>query len=802
MPDTYAAITPDGILVTSEVPAAGDSPEAVPGGVRFTPQFRPSASVFVPLPQHGMFVSADHDAAGRAWALVKGWWNQPGNNDRAYLVSEDGEVLTLSLTHGNQPGAIRRLALGVLAAAYVVGQPDGRPTGQWVRQRNFGSGWTGPEGPFPIVDAPWDTSEGLLDLSVAGTPIFLSTETDWYHVGGYRLRHPIRRGSWWIGLEQDLDIILAVHADGRARRVAGFTPIPVRAAVVGTELWVATSVPGALIREAEFTPAPAPPTTVPPPDPEPPPPPPPPDPDPVPPPPPPGGPMPLTTSFSLIRHVLNARGGVLSNFPSTDVRPLTAVRQHERFTAERLPDGDVAVVSPDGGEYVSIQRDGRIEGRRRDAANQPGPWERFRVIEHQGLVYLVETAGDRIPADRDPVVFLLGPAESAPVSGSPPVPPPGPSPRPRVLGRVWQQHGTLFVPHFVSHLSALRPERSQDDWAQFFDWAALAGFNGVRVFAGALTWASQTAAGARLRLSEYLDRAEEGGLAVEVTALTDSGSGYDPEEHLAAVAEIVRGRPHAILELANEVGHPTQSPIVTPDWLREMGQRYAHDLTWAVGATGDEPGPDGYAGAGGVYATAHLDRGRDLLNQIRRVRELYAIVERHTIPCLDNERLGADEVDGAVSGKQRTNQPWFFYAAGLLDRCFVGVGGVHHSQAGLDAVLPGPVQRQCAEAEHNGHLVAGVVLGQTTPFYLNAGHAGSPVTNPGGSAAFEDRGPDGGPPGPIIRAYSFAVGDDAITVVLHRPPVFPDDVLTWGNGWVKVRTRTRYPHVTVIESRR
>jgi hypothetical protein len=298
------------------------------------------------------------------------------------------------------------------------------------------------------------------------------------------------------------------------------------------------------------------------------------------------------------------------------------------------------------------------------------------------------------------------------------------------------------------------------------------------------------------------------GMGVEVTAVTDSREGdYDPEEHIAQVAEIIRasGHPAVLLELANEIGHPTQHEDVDADHLREWGHRHCGGLVWAVGSTGDEltaPPDSSYDGHGGRYITFHLDRGRDLLNQIRRLKEAHDITEKYGDPTCDGERLGADTHDGSRTGRQRTNQAWFFYAAGVLNRGF-SRASFHHSQAGLHCEIPDHVQRACAAAELEGQRVVESVLGvDTVPDFINAGHGGSPVTNSGGSAAFEDRGSEGGEPGPFIRAYSFTSGDRAVTCALHRPEAYPDGVLVIGNGWRPVHIKAARPHVTVIESRR
>lgn len=347
-----------------------------------------------------------------------------------------------------------------------------------------------------------------------------------------------------------------------------------------------------------------------------------------------------------------------------------------------------------------------------------------------------------------------------------------------IVGRTWRDGDRLYVPRWHSHLSALRPERSEDDWRAFFAYLISEGFNGARAFAGALPWAGQTADGARARLPVYLDLATAYGLAVEVTALTETGTGYDVEQHVREIAAIVRGRANVVLELANEYQHPSQRLEYVE--LVRLGYKYGGDLRWAVGAPNtDEPTTSGvYPGAGGRYCTAHLDRGRPLWDQCRRVREIFACAEASGVPCVDNEPMGADEVE--TPGKQRISDPAFFAGLGALDRAF-GVGGVHHSQAGLEAVLPGPVQRACAAAYVAGHRAVEDALGGELGSYKNAGWADSPV------ARFDDR---------FVREYSCVRPDGTGVIVGIGAP--PDVLPEMGAGYQLGAERLR---VTAMDGR-
>jgi hypothetical protein len=344
-------------------------------------------------------------------------------------------------------------------------------------------------------------------------------------------------------------------------------------------------------------------------------------------------------------------------------------------------------------------------------------------------------------------------------------------PRLGVTGAQFVDEGGVgYIPRWVSGLTLL--VRSPEQQTAFLDWARATGFNGVRVFAGALTWADQTPEGARAALPDLLDRAASRGLVVEVTALTDTGTGYDGKAHLADVVDIVAGRRGVVLELANEVGNPTQAPDLTPERLRAWGEELAtpRGILWAVGAgDADHPVNGRNPTYGGTYITAHLDRGGAMWPQIARVRALFENVESHGVPVINNEPMGADERDGRETGRQRWNQPAAFFALGVLDRAF-GLGGVHHSQAGLIAELPGPIQQRCAEAYVEGHRAVEGVLGGTPGRFVDAGKPGSPV-------ASVDR-------GNVTAAYSFVDGARGLTVLVG---VSGDPVLRLAGAWHQVR---------------
>src|SRR5688572_8210605 len=343
-------------------------------------------------------------------------------------------------------------------------------------------------------------------------------------------------------------------------------------------------------------------------------------------------------------------------------------------------------------------------------------------------------------------------------------------PQLRVQGTQFvDETGRPYIPRWVSGLTLLT--RSPGQQTTFLDWAKKTGFNGVRVFAGSITWAKLTREGSLKELPAFLDRAAARGLMVEVTGLTESGLGYDAKAHVQALVSIVAGRRGVVFELANEIGHPTQAKDLTPERLRAWGQEIVapRGLVWAVGAADTDQLVNGrYPAAGGSYITVHLDRGGAMWPQVARVRALFAIVEAHGVPVIDNEPTGADERPGRETGRQRWNDPAGFFALGVLDRAF-NLGGVHHSQAGLMGEVPGPVQQRCADAYVAGHRAVESVLGAERGVFAEAGRPDSPVLSVAGM--------------PAHQVLTFVAKDRAVVVLVGAPTAAK---LQWAKGWSRV----------------
>ena len=294
-----------------------------------------------------------------------------------------------------------------------------------------------------------------------------------------------------------------------------------------------------------------------------------------------------------------------------------------------------------------------------------------------------------------------------------------------VDGRFFVAGSRTFRPVFTSTLAILT--RTPDERRAVLDEARALGFNGVRVFAGDLGWARQTASSARAALPALLADAASRDLYVEVTAVTDSRSGFDVEAHLRAVSGICAAAANCLIEAANEYYHPTQADLVQdPRRLAAIAGRAIAGSVWSLGAPPFDQLQDGtWPIAAGDFITVHLDRGRPRWEQLAHLAALAAIAERANRPVISNEPIGAAE---APQRGRRESDPAFFFALGALSR-LLELGTVFHSEDGLHARPLRPNQRRCAEA-----FVAGVASIRSDARLRTSARESSPIVRTSGAA--------------------------------------------------------------------
>lgn len=354
----------------------------------------------------------------------------------------------------------------------------------------------------------------------------------------------------------------------------------------------------------------------------------------------------------------------------------------------------------------------------------------------------------------------------------------------RSEGRFFVNDKGTYRPLWSSGLSLL--SKSASERATFLDEVRTLGFDGVRVFAGDIGWANgQTPESALANIPGLLADTEKRGLYTYLVAITGSASGYNVETYLSQVAGLCAAHINCVLEVANEIGHSSQSSLVNdPARLNDMARRVvpAGVSLWSLGAMlgQDEVDQNGKYPPNGAapFNTAHLDRGRQPWpDMIRRVREIAGISENTGKPSMSGEPIGAAEVDSAG---RRSADPNLFFTYGALCRLFE-VGCVFHSEDGLLSVKLRPRQLESAKAFIEGYksLATDARLS-----YQNAGWAGSdpPVASFSGAT----------------RVYSGINGSDGYTVVVGDTGVS----IQWKNGWAPVGEPVKRPQVQVIHIRR
>jgi hypothetical protein len=343
-----------------------------------------------------------------------------------------------------------------------------------------------------------------------------------------------------------------------------------------------------------------------------------------------------------------------------------------------------------------------------------------------------------VTTDSGPLLLLRagGSAASGGVTPLPPI-----AGRLRVNGRFFQNDLGDYRAVWTGALAGL----SLADPRPYLTWAAQQGFGGVRVFAGDLGWAGQTIASALANLPRFMTIAEELRLYVEVTALTGTNLGYSVEDHLTSINQILAPFDNAVVEIANEPYHDTQSEAVhDPAYLLEVSKLIDPSIITALGAAYED---ESLEMSGGDYVTAHLDRGRDDWNMVRRVRELENVSATTGKHVLNNEpkKAGSQLADATI-----------VFTMAVLNRGFE-VGGVFHSDSALDAVVPDAAQQAYADA----YMAGSRVITTTERLrFQNAGWTTSPVK----SAHFTENTTPVPDPQGLIRAYSFVSNSQSVLV--------------------------------------
>lgn len=354
-------------------------------------------------------------------------------------------------------------------------------------------------------------------------------------------------------------------------------------------------------------------------------------------------------------------------------------------------------------------------------------------------------------------------------------------PTPRLIrsGRRLLRDGVPFVWRGVTAFQLLDhyADGRVDEARAFMDWAAATGFTVLRVLTVLqASWFDLPPLQGVQALLPLLDDAAQRGLYVELVALagTVNWSREDLEAQVTAIGAFAELRSNTLVELANENAHPSQHDDLTePDYLRSLRARIPAGVPVSLGSNCcGQPDEGETLYPGGDYVTVHLDRSRDDWNLVRRVRELEALSADCACYVVNDEPIGAAEID---QPGRRIADPDIHFTFGALARIFQ-VGTTFHCEDCLFARVPGPVQQTAAAATIAGTRI---VPDTVTLTYKNAGPAwpDSPV------AAFTVAGQFGDSHS-AIRVYS-GVGSTTVTVALG---VTGDPGIAWRGNWHPVET--------------
>jgi hypothetical protein len=254
----------------------------------------------------------------------------------------------------------------------------------------------------------------------------------------------------------------------------------------------------------------------------------------------------------------------------------------------------------------------------------------------------------------------------------------------------WRGISAFRLVEFVAHGREKEAEA-------YLAWAASKKLTVVRVFAMADGIFQLSPADGQHALPRLLEMAAKHSLYVEVVALTGTAViKVDIPRFVKAIGEICARHPNAVLELANEPGHATQSADVhKAAYMRTVADLVPAQVPVSLGSM--EWG-DGFAA--GRYVTWHAPRTANWPAEIAKGADL---VKRFGKPVVSDEPIGA--ADKPERGR-RDNDPARFRAAGVEARR-AGIGSTFHYDGGIQTRMPTAIEMACLDA-----WLAGVIAGR------------------------------------------------------------------------------------------
>jgi hypothetical protein len=311
----------------------------------------------------------------------------------------------------------------------------------------------------------------------------------------------------------------------------------------------------------------------------------------------------------------------------------------------------------------------------------------------------------------------------------------------------------------------------------FLDWCSASRLTVVRVLTMAKHVFELTPEDGRAALPRLLALAAARGLHVEIVALADTAEiAVDIDAHVREVGAIAARHPNALIEVANEPAHATQSTrIHNPAELARLAALVPEVVPAALGSV------EGDARLAADYITWHAPRetGNGGWNHVLEIAAGADLLRRFRKPVVSDEPIGAG---AAFDPGRRDDNADRFRAAALLTR-LAGLGATFHYESGLHARIPAGRELQCFNAWNEAWdlLPAGI---EHRGIFRRAGADGAAVR------AFNRRA--------ALGVFERQDGAQAWVLVIH-PTAEP--ALQWAEGW-SVRSTRRLGGVHIITAAR
>ena len=189
-------------------------------------------------------------------------------------------------------------------------------------------------------------------------------------------------------------------------------------------------------------------------------------------------------------------------------------------------------------------------------------------------------------------------------------------------------------------------------------------------------------------LPRLFELARKHGIYVEIVAFTGTSViKVDRTAFVKAIGEICAKHPNALLEFANEPGHPTQATEMhKPAHLQSLLPLVPKQVPVALGSV--EYG-EGFAA--GTYVTWHSPRSATWAKQVEEGAKL---LRQFGKPVVNDEPIGA--ADAPVPGRRDHDPARFRTAARAMRRA--GVGATFHYDGGIQTRLPTKGEMACLDA--------------------------------------------------------------------------------------------------------